>query len=278
MAQLVGPDTDRVISWAPIPPGGFVLEVTGEIHVIGSEGKTIITTGAYGFSGRVEPVIDPDGVLAMDTLWDNMVSKPSDAVIGAGGIAIDYDWDTTVGAADVEIGQMDVHGVSGMPDQGSDIFKGQIQHLSFAQAGRGWAAGTPDTYVPTDLKTFRSRKKIGAGKLPAYAMLAFSSPGIDDEETAHTMLGGTTAARDWAILGNLRNVMQDFWRINTGMVEAGAESPYAEMSAAIEDLAAPVLVQPTTDIVLEDTYTVLCQAQWLLEFPDAMVKGIIDGR
>lgn len=267
-----------MIAWAPIPPGGTLQGVTGEIHVIGSEGKTIITTGVYGFSGRVEPVIDPDGVLAMDTLWDNMVTKPEQVAVGAGVLGIDYDWDTVVAGADVEIGDLDVSAVSGMPDQGSDIFKAQLIHVSFAQAGRGWAAGTPDTYVPTDLKTFRSNRVIGAGKLPAYAMLAFSSPGIDDEETAHTMLGGTTAARDWALLGNLKNVMEDFWRINTGMIEAGAESPYAEASSAIENLAAPELVQPTTDILLEDTYTVICQARWDLEFPDSFVKGVIDGR
>ena len=173
---------------------------------------------------------------------------------------------------------MDVNAVSGFPDQGSDIFKAMLHHLSFAQAGKGWAAGSPDTYVPTDVKTFRSQRRIGAGKLPAYAMLAFSSPGIDDEEVAHTMLGGTTAARDWALLSNLRNVMQDFWRMNTGMIESGAESPYTEASQAIENLAAPELVQPATDILVEDTYTVVCQAEWVLNFPDSFVKGVIDAR
>lgn len=267
-----------MVAWAPLPPGGSLRSVTGEIHVIGSEAKTIITTGAWGFSGRVEPVVDPDGSLAMDTFWDNMVSKPGDTTTAQDTNTLDYDFDTTDGGADVEIGQVDVQEVSGFPDQGSDIFRGNINLLSFAQAGKGWAAGSPDTYVPTDIKTFRSTKTIGAGKLPAYAMLAFSSPGIDDEEVSHTMLGGADSSRDWAMLSNLRNVMEDFWRINTGMVESGAESPYAIASSRIEDLSAPKLVQPTTDILTEDTYTVLCRALWVLDFPDSMVKGVIDAR
>lgn len=275
---MVAADTDRVIAWAPIPAGGTLLGVQGEIHVIGPEGKTLLQTVVYGFSGRVEPVIDPDGTLAMDTFWDNMVSKPGPVSVTAADNKLDYDWDTTDADPDVAIGEMDINAVSGMPDQGSDIFKGQIEHLSFAKGGRGWAAGSPDTYTPTDFKTFRSSKKIGAGKLPAYAMLAFSSPILTEEETAHTMLGGTTAARDWAILGNLRNVMQDFWRINTGMVEATAESPYDLASLAIENLAAPEIVQPATAIITTAQYTVVCQAEWLLDFPDAMVKGIIDAR
>ena len=92
------------------------------------------------------------------------------------------------------------------------------------------------------------------------------------------MLGGADSSRDWAMLSNLRNVMEDFWRINTGMVESGAESPYAIASSRIEDLAVPKLVQPTTDILTEDTYTVLCRALWVLDFPDSMVKGVIDAR
>lgn len=245
---------------------------------MGNNRKSVEATNVYGFSGRVEPVIDPDGTLNMDTFWDNMVSKPGPNVVAAATTELDYDFDSTDTDPDVEIGEMDINAVSGMPDQGSDIFKGQIEHLTFAKQGKGWTAGTPDTWLPTDFKTFRSTKTIAAGKLPAYAMLAFSSPGVDNEEVAHTMLGGTTAARDWGLLGNLRNVMQDFWRINAGMVEAGAESPYAEASEAIENLAAPDIVQPTTAIIEEAEYTVICQAQWVLDFPDAMVKGIIDAR
>lgn len=277
MAQIIAANADKVVAWAPIPPGGTLVGVTGEIHVMGAEARTIVETSVYGFSGRVEPVIDPDGVLNMDTFWDNMVSKPGSVAID-GTVQLDYDWDTTDTDPDVSIGEMDINAVSGMPDQGSDIFKAQLEHLSFAKNGRGWAAGTPDTWVPTDYKTFRSSKKISAGKLPAYAMLAFSSPIIDQEETAHTMLGGADSARDWALLSNLRNVMQDFWRINTGMIEAGAESPYAEASLAIENLAAPEIVQPATAIIKTDSFTVVCQTQWVLEFPDSMVKGVIDAR
>jgi hypothetical protein len=277
-AGTVASDSDKVVAWAPIAPGGKLLSVTGELHMIGPEGTLIGIGSPYGFSGRVEPVVDPDGVLSMDTLWDHMVTKPGPISVDTTD-RIDFDWDSQDTAPDVEIGEIDVTDITGMLDQGSDIFPGRIEMVSFAKTPRGWIAGTPDTYVPTDYKTFRSSKVIAkpSENMPAYAMLAVSSPALGDEETSHTMLGGANSARDWGILQNLRSIMEDFWRINAGMIESSAESPYDHASVAVENLVVPPIVQPSTAIIEAETWTWICQADWLLDFPDSMVPGILKG-
>lgn len=279
-AGSVASPTDSVVAWAPIAPGGKLLSVTGELHMLGPEGVQINRITPYGFSGRVEPVIDPDGTLDMNTLWDQMVSKPEENTASAGNDVLDYDWDSSDTDPDVEVGEMDINALSGMMDQGSDIFQGRMEYVSFAKTPRGWAAGTPDTYNPTDVKTFRSTKVIAkpSMNMPAYALLAVSSPELGEEEVSHTMLGGVNASRDWSILQNLKNVMEDFWRINTGMIEAGAENPYDIASAAIENLVVPELVQPSTAIIESATWTWFCRAEWVLDFPDSFVKGVLDGR
>lgn len=278
-AGTVASNADKVVAWAPIAPGGKLLAVTGELHMIGPEGTLIGIISPYGFSGRVEPIIDPDGTLNMDTLWDQMVSKPGDVSSAPQTNSLDYDWDTSDTDPDVEVGVMDVNALSGMMDQGSDIFQGRMEYVSFAKTPRGWAAGSPDTYTPTDVKTFRSTRTIGKPSMntPAYALLAVSSPALADEEVAHTMLGGTNSSRDWAILSNLKNIMEDFWRINTGMIETGAENPYDIASQQVENLVVPEIVQPSTAIIEAETWTWFCRANWTLEFPDTFVKGVLDG-
>lgn len=277
-AGVVASNADVVCAWSPIAPGGKLLSVSGELHMIGPEGTLIGIASPYGFSGRVEPVIDPDGVLTMDTLWDQMVTKPGPISIDTTD-RIDYDWDTADTGPDVEVGEMDQTQIAGYLDQGSDIFPGRIEMVSFAKTPRSWTAGTPDTYTPTDYKTFRSSKVIAkpSETTPAYAMLAVSSPALADEETSHTMLGGVNSGRDWGILQNLKSIMDDFWRINAGMIEDGAESPYDHASIAVENLVVPPIVQPSTAIIEAETWTWICVADWLLDFPDSMVPGILKG-
>lgn len=280
ISGLVSQNEDEVIAFAPIPPGGKVLSVTGELHMIAPENFPIRQFTGYGVSGYVEPVVDPDGNITLDVLWDNMVTKPSAVTTTAGIQQVDWDFDTGDTGPDVEVGQMDLNRAMGLASPGKVLMTPHLEMLSWAKSRQGgWHAetGETDQFNISDYKTFRINQTIAAPEsMPAYAMIGVSIPLFDIEQVSHSILGGSGAAKQWAILGNLRNAMGDFWRMQTGLAEAGAESPYLDVSLAIEDLVAPPITMPTTATIVSVTpWTYMCKATWVLDYPDSFIPGTL---
>jgi len=266
--------TDEVCAACPVPAGGKLLSVQGEVHVIGLEAAPTTQFAAFGFSGELIEITDPDTAVTMDVLWDQHVTKTVDPTETAGISTVDFDWDTVDTSPDVEPGEVDANDMTGLFERTKEIFAPQIEWMSFAKGQPvAVAAASPDTYTPRAFKTFRSQKTLMADT-PSYALLALSSPALDqhENEAARVTLGN---AQRWAILENLRNVMNDFWRINTGMVEAGAESPYAVISSAIGDLVSPLMIDPDTTLLDPMSYTALCRATWVLDLPGSSIPSTL---
>lgn len=273
MLVAIAAGADGVVAWAPMPAGARLLSVTGELHLIGAEAAPVDAFAAYGFSGEVVPVVDPDGAIDVNLLWDNMVTKPVEPITAAATIGQEFDFDTTQVNPDVEPGEVDLADISGMLDPGKRIFAPTIEWLSAAKGTpMAVVAGTPDTYTPKSYKTFRSQANVSA-EMESYALLAVSSPSLDKTQAAATIVN---SPQQWGILQNLRNVMEDFWRIQVGMTEAGAETPYAEISTMIGDLVSPDMVQAST-FVDPLAYRVLCHATWLLDMPGSSIPGTLAG-
>lgn len=274
MAGAVTIGGDKICGYAPIPQDGKLISVEGEVHVFLDEETPVKQVRGYGISAEMVPVVDPDDVTALDSMWDNMVTKQSDAVVAAATVGVDFDYDTLDTAPDVEPGEVDLNRMTGLLNPTKRIFEPHMEWMSFAKGpGRGFLRvdSADDHYIPTSYKTFRSRRRLVAEKMPHYALIALSAPSMDDEETSHSSI---TAAGNWGILGNLDNVMDDFWRINAGLVEAGAESPYAEISAQIEDLVAPPIHQPATGVIGPATsLTFMVACKWVMDFPEESFTG-----
>lgn len=263
---------DVVVATCPMVQGAKLISVAGELHVIGAEAAPVNQFQAYGFSGEVIPVRDPDTAIDINTLWDQMVTKTVVPTILAGTAVLEFDFDTTDISPDVEPGEVDIHDLTGLLDPTTQIIAPVIEWLSAAKGTpMAVAAGTPDTYTPKSYKTFRSLRKITALE-PSFACLAISSPSLDVTEGTFTT---PTTPTSWAILENLRNVMNDFWRINAGLVETGAESPYADISSEIGDLVSPPMVNASGSLDAM-TYTVLCKSTWTLDFPGSSIPSRLD--
>lgn len=265
-------DSDIVVASAPIPQGGSLVGVSGELHMIGVEGASIQQISSYGFGGEVVPVVDPEATVNVEALWDTLVPKAIDPTIVAATTVIDVDWDDQDTTPQIEQGEVEMNQLLGIAEVNKQIFTPRLEYMSWANSPQGgWVAGTPDVWNPSDFKTFASSRKINAD-LPSYAMLAVTSPLTDDEETSESTISG---AQEWAMLENLRSIMEDMWRINVGLVEAGAESPYAEVSALIEELVAPSIIQPAAAKLIAQTYTVFCRARWIIDMPDSSVPRVL---
>jgi len=277
---VVGADTDKVVAWAPVPEGGKVLSVQGALHIQGAEEKQVQQIYGYGFSGEVAPMVDPDFAGTLDTLWDYEVTKPSDVQVVAGGsltTGLEFDWDTALASPDVEPGQLDVNAMLNAFTPTKSLIEPRLEIVSYMKNNNGTyheEESADDQWMPTDYKTFRSRRKVKAESGPAYAMLAFSSPTFDQEETAPDLVNDL---KEWTMLGNLDSILQDMWKIQAGAMEAGAIEPYASAAKLIEKLVAPPIVQPGTAILVPQTWTVLTETTWLLDFPEQQALRMLRG-
>lgn len=272
-AQVIAAGTDEVIASCPLVGGAKVKTVTGELHVLGPESTEADNFFAYGISGELVPIMDPDATIDLNALWDQMVVKPNNPSTTAGGQAIDWDFDSADADPDVEVGLADINDLAGQLDPNTSIIPPTIEWLSAAKGTPfGVIAGTPDSYTPRSFKTFRGRPVMADG--PSHALIAFSAPSLDETQTAIEALTGTPTK--WSILENLRNVMQDFWRINVGMIEAGAESPYADISTAVANLVAPDS-SADAGMLVPLAWRVLCLCTWVIDFPGSEVPTVLDG-
>lgn len=274
MAGLIAAGADSVVAFAPVPPGGTLEAVTGELHLIGPAAATGVTDtdsfSAFGFGGELVADPDPENTIALDALWDTMVSKPVTMNVTAALGTAEWDWDTADLSPQVELGVMNQNQLTGMGDPTKTIMEPRFEFTSFAKGRQGgFQAGTPGFYQPTAYKTFRSQRKLRAEKFPHYALLALSSPDMDEEQTTKTTLADI---QPWAILSHLREAMQDMWKIQIpGLTQSGAVSPYDQMSLAIENLVAPEMIQPATDLIIPTAWTWMCSAAFVLDFPDSVL-------
>lgn len=278
-AVNIAAGADNVIGSAPIPKGGKIMSVQGEIHVNGEESQDTGLFSAYGFSAHLVPLEDPETALTLDELWDDVVVKAIDPVTAAGAVGIDIDWITTVGAPEIEPGEMDVTDLLGMSQGSKELIAPRLEWISWAKSRQGgWAAGTPDTFFPSDYKTFKSEKTLAADA-PSEVLIGFSSPSLDDLKLQSADVSFSSAA-EWYMLQNMDSTLEDMAKAQAGLTEAGAESPYANASTLLEEVLAPPMVDESVASLYNTlAYDVLCVSTFVLEYPNSSIpKGAIDAR
>jgi len=277
-ARAVASNTDRVLLAMPIPKGGVLESVQGELHILAStEDQPIAKIMAYGITGEMVPIVAADGPTEYQDIWDNVVIKALDPTQSAGTIRLDFDWDTAVTSPAVEPGEIDTDRLLGMT-QGQKTFLGPtLEWISWAKNRQGgYTAGTPDDWQPSDFKTFRSRKRLVADG-PSAALIAVSSPSLDDlrEEAAH--LSPATESQ-WYMMQNMRDTMNEVGKFQAGLSELTAETPGLDASALIEELIAPSMLDENTTIYLATGWIAFASATWVIDFPNSSIPNTLDGR
>lgn len=265
-ALSVAVGADEVFGWCPMPTGAKLMSVSGALHIIGPENRAIASFLAYGFSGFVIPVVDPTAALSLKNTWDTMVVKQGVVETGAGAGGVDYEWDVVDTNEVVQPGRGTYEGITGIGQEKSKtIFNPRVEWMSFAKRAVGFVAGTPDAWAPVDYKRFRSQMKITADE-PSYAMLAISNPALSEVNTA-PVTDGTTEL--WGMGTHLKEILQDFWRIQVGLIEAGAESPYVDAANYIQELTQPDMLDESSTLYDDAAaFTALMECTWEMDFPD----------
>jgi len=241
LGQLVaGQGSDVCIGGVLLPSESKLNNVWGEVHVIGIGSISFDRAAMYGCGGYVLPVEDPNAVNSFQTIWDTMVPKDADFAAGA----LDLDAESANTAPEFEPGEPNINRLMDLQvnDERNRFFK-RRKLLTFANRPVGFDASiTPDGYIPVDVFNVRSRKNIFADYHSA-ALMAISSPSMDDMTT--TVWASPADSVHWMQIKYLDITLEQAFMQLAGLVETGAETPWEDAAAILEDLLEPTVVEVT---------------------------------
>lgn len=261
--------SDQVIHGFPLPAGGRLNNVFMEEHIIGPEGQSILGALAYGVTGFVVPVPDPDDGSNYDTLWDNLIPKDVAAASGA----FDLDTEALDTTSEVEFGLPDLSGLFEVASLAPhEIFR-RRKFLSLATSSIGYTtvdAGA-DLFTPTDY--FRSKVAKGVSvRSPSVVLFGFSSPAFDVSQASPETI---PTEPQWILLQYMEQALEQMFIDLIGLTETGAESPYEESTAFIADLLEAAIMEDNSGAFTAVTWRVFSNATYDISVPGRVTLGTI---
>ena len=228
--RQVASNSDAVIAWGAIPAGGKFGGATVRGAIVGGEERSILTAMVYGMSAYVIPVLDLNTLDSTpDTTWDNQVPKDDDVAEGA----LDFELDSADTTPDIEVGPSNLSMLVGAKTGPAKLFRFE-RVVTFADAPSGFVQAVPDTYVPLARYAFRVKKEVRV-EVPSVVLMAVSSSLLS---IATSFVGSLyewapSNAQSWMQLQYLGDALERTAPFLTGVVEAGAESPYQEAAELV---------------------------------------------
>ncbi len=230
ISQIVPGADVCLMSW-PIPAGGSLVGLTGDVHMIIEEDVGLTDVCMYGLEAwiaRSETLTDFQN---QETLWDTAVPKDQ-----AGVQDLDPD-DTLITESMIQIGEVALAQILGQEVLGPERVFQKESLMSFANAPSGFKDATPDTFVAAEPTNIRVMKKytvrdfnglmIGAGS-PDYAAA--------DDNDVIPQLGAVGTRQSFYGLRYLAEFMDSALISLLGVTEAGAAIPYDHILSFIEEL------------------------------------------
>lgn len=261
--------TDQVVAEYPLPSGGKLNNVDLEVHVIGIEETSIRTLNAYGLTGFVVPVVDPDAATSVQTIWDTLIPKDLDA--GSGVFDLDtLAVDTT---PEYELGELDLSAVFELVGlKPREIFR-RRKRISVASNSTGFEnqAAATDDFTPVDFFTTKVRGNVSVQR-PSMVLFGVSSP--DMTQTTATVPTAPSETQ-WMLLQYLEQAVENMLMFVAGLIETGAETPYEESSAFVAQLLEATLFEEVATGFNPQSWDVFTFATFDISVPGRMQLGTI---
>lgn len=272
-AENVANNADVVVADCPIPSECSQNNVWGECHLWSTEAEPLDWEEAmmYGAEGWVLNVPDPDTTLTLNFLWDSQVPKDRDTS------NFDIDQISATTSPFMDIGEINLENVMGLsvlqPDH--QWFR-RRKIMTWANNRVFPVAGTPDNAPVQDVFKIRSTKKISS-ELMAWSLLAIGVPQMGEIETSRNTFSTEVP---WMQTKYIDVILEQAWVEMVGLTEAGAETPWTEAAAHLEELLEPDAVMTdaagSANFVGIDLH-VACQATFELQVPGRREVGVISG-
>lgn len=262
---------DRVVAAAPIPPGGALRNVWGEVHVIGGR---VATTSAllYPFRGVVVPAADPDDTGDIDNIWDEIVPKDVDVSQTAATEQMDFDTITQDTNVFEEPGEVQPLALLGMTNGVTELFNRE-RLITFANRPVGFLDATPDDYAATEAYKVRVKRSVRVER-PSYVMFAVGQASFNDTES---VVDPGFQDNEWFQLTYLKMAIHQAWPQLAGLTEAGAESPFANMAVFLERLTEPTVHEDAAGLFETNVGQIFTRFVFEIEVPGDLEMEVISG-
>lgn len=230
-AQIdVAAGADLALAWMALPTNSVLHGVSLDTQIISTARIPIIEAVAYGLTGYVFPVPDPDAGTDIDALWDAIITKDATLAGGVGADIIDMDHITGDATNEVEWGEPNLEDMLNVSNGPVKIF-GRHRLITFARSKGGFDT-TAEDYIPTDEFTSKVDKKVFVD-VPSLAVFGFSSPSLNSHVTTKWE---PSDEAEWLNLQYMGDTLIDAFKALRGEIETGAESPYAEAEQLLQDV------------------------------------------
>lgn len=246
---------DQVWAWAQIPGGGRLNNFWSEVHLMGAGFLGAQNAVVYGVQGLVVDEYDTTANHNANTVWDVMVPKDIDMASGV----IDYDESNVNTVNFFEPGEPNPNDLFDLNDT-RRFFK-RTGLVTIAKTPRmSDPTTTPGDFLPTDFFKVKSGKRINCVD-DSWAMMALSSPLIDDK-TSTTELWGDT---DWAMLKYIKKVIEAAFYHALGITTT--ESPFDDAALLLEQYTEPTVYESNAGAFQVATWRVFANSTWDISVP-----------
>ncbi len=272
--RVIGAGSDEVIGVMPIPSGGMVANVWGDVHLVAQTNLDRDLAAVYACGGWIMPTVRATAAVSVDTLFDEMVTKDADASVGAQSVNVDDDPLTADATPFEEPGEPNLSRVYNMGAMAERIYNRE-RILTIASRGlmEPVASSEVDLWMPTDHFKIRISKKFRVST-PSYLMFAVAVPTLDDMTTTNET---SLLAFESRLLENLEMAIELSMPMIVGITEATAETPFAELAQFIEKLVEPTTEEETAGAFAQVIYTVFARFTFEVQLGRAANSGPIAG-
>lgn len=264
----VPPGADELYSAYPLPAGGKINSVWQENHIQSTALVPFVSASMYGMDGFVVPMLDADSGVNLNTMWDQQV--PKDIAYASG--VFDIDTGATDATPVFEIGEPDWSAVMDLATlEPREIFR-RRRMLSFA-SGLGHATydRAAGNFYPLEVFTTTVKRNIRTAN-PAYIMFGFSSPSLDITTTTQEV---AISENQWSQLQFLEDTLKQAFISLLGLVEAGAETPWAEAASFIAQLIEDTVYETVGGTLQPTTWQIISRSTYDITVPGTLEPGVL---
>ena len=259
----IGAGGDGVMFGISLPSDTVVHDINAKVHILSqSETVTALKAVMYGVEGWILPIHDPDAAAEYNTVWDTLVPKDTDV----------QTMDLDTGAADAtpffEPGETDwtmLFDVGLRPEKiysryrmltmtNGSVFSYQDNQSPFAV-----------NWFPGEGFTIRIKRRLRV-RQPSLLVFGLASPSMDDKTNS---LPTVLAEAKWAQVKYIGEVLERAYLHVLGLTEAGAETPWEEATALLQEHLEPDMHEGGTGAFEAVTWR---------SFIDAKVDHSVPGR
>lgn len=267
--QVITSNTDEVIGGISLPSDCTLNDIKIECSIVDASHLDARSGRFYAVEGYVLPVQDPDAGVGFDTLWDNLVPKDTDVQV--------MDLDT--GALDTtpffEPGEVDWTALFDVGLQPRRIYQ-RSKLLTLAGGGAVHVFQdnqSPFTvlWIAGDRFTIRIRSPIRVSQ-PSVVVFALANPALDDTLTT---LETALSENKWAQIKYIDHVVERGLLHVLGIVEAGAETPWEEATALLQEYLEPDTHEQTAGRFASGSYETYTRQMYDISVPGTMEQAAI---